>query len=131
MISLKVESVCFICQLPECDDNDPGCALFKGGKNSAQKKYYQNLRKDLERFKKYQEKKREIKKKWLNTPEGKRLWNAQVKRYRKKNPEVMREAYKRYHEKNKEKRNAYSREYKKRMKAIKGNQTLELAEQHG
>ena len=107
-----MESVCLTCQLPDCDDTSPACALFCGDKNHAQKAYHQIMKNDPV----YREKRRARKWAWRHTDIGRKSHTESVKKYNQKNPEVMLLAGRKYHENHKEKRFLAAREYKKRRK---------------
>ena len=102
---------CLSCQLDDCDETHPDCSM-REELTSPMRKYYLKV-KDTPEYKKM---KREIKRKWLQTSRGKKLWAAQVARYKKAHPEVIKAASKKYYEKNKERLLAEAREYKKKIR---------------
>ena len=110
--------ICLNCELEDCDEAKCPHSLEKMTK----KRWYKKLKADPIRYAEYKKKKAEIKRKYLNTPNGKAKWNAQVRRYRRKHPEVMLFAGRKYHERNKEKRLADHREYMKKRRAALKNE---------
>ncbi len=107
---------CLNCKLPECDESSNGCLFANTGK-AIKRRWYEKLKSDPVRYEAYKQKNKAYRKRYLKTENGRIIWNTQVRRYRKKHPEVMRAACRRYHERNKEKRLADHRDYMKKRRA--------------
>lgn len=99
---------CLICELADCDDNNPKC-VFNKTKCRAQRDYYHRMKHDH----KFRLKRLEAKKEWLKTESGRKSNAKSVSLYRKKNPEIISKIQKRYDENHKEQRRAKSREYRR------------------
>jgi len=97
--------------LDDCDEKSPSCLLVIPQKE-ASLRYYLKVKDDPE----YKRKRKEQKKRYLQTATGKANWAAQAARYRKKYPEVMRAAGRRYHERHREERLAAHREYMRKRR---------------
>jgi hypothetical protein len=74
---------CLSCPLSECDEKNSDCLLITPEKKAKQK-WYKKLKADPVRWEKYKQKKQKIKKRYLQTREGRLKWNAQVRRYQKR-----------------------------------------------
>ena len=74
------------------------------------------MRTDLE----FRKKRIELKKAWRKTEAGRESMRETARRYRKKNPDIVKKINSAYHERNKEKRLAQARAYKKRVRVEAG-----------
>lgn len=106
--------VCLDCQLDDCDETNPECALWED-KEKPSVRYHRIHKKEPE----YRTRRYKHKKKWRKTESGRKSMNESVKKYRKAHPETVKAIQDRYHQKHKEKRNAYSRDYRRRKKEVR------------